>query len=91
MYKRQELSAEEAHAISREGASLTTVELADDRWPQLAAGEKVSITPDDYGAVPVQGELVLLTQHEVALRRVDELAGEVVVHFPRSGYRVEKR
>lgn len=88
--ERSELGAEEAHAISRDAASLTAVELADDRWPQLAAGEKVSVTPDDYGAVPVQGELVRLTQHEVALRRVDERAGEVVVHFPRGGYRVEK-
>ena len=28
---------------------------------------------------------------DVAVRRADERAGEVVVHFPRAGYRVEAR
>jgi hypothetical protein len=44
------------------------------------------VTPDDYGKVPVAGELVTLTLHEIAVRRRDERAGEVVVHFPRLGY-----
>ncbi len=52
----------------------------------LQAGQRVTVTPDDYGKVPVTGELVTLDLHEVALRRVDERAGEVVVHFPRIGY-----
>jgi glutathione S-transferase len=52
----------------------------------LRAGQRVSVTPDDYGKVPVSGELVTLDLHEVAVRRVDERAGELVVHFPRIGY-----
>jgi hypothetical protein len=52
----------------------------------LAEGQRVTVTPDDYGKVPVEGELVTLRVQEVALRRVDERAGEVVVHFPRIGY-----
>jgi hypothetical protein len=47
------------------------------------------VTPDDYGKVPVTGELVTLDLHEIAVRRVDARAGEVVVHFPRLGYVVE--
>ena len=47
-----------------------------------------SVTPDDYGKVPVVGELVTLDLQEIAIRRVDERAGEVVVHFPRIGYTV---
>jgi glutathione S-transferase len=55
----------------------------------LRAGQRVSVTPDDYGKVPVTGELVTLDLQEVAIRRVDQRAGEVVVHFPRIGYSVE--
>jgi glutathione S-transferase len=56
----------------------------------LHAGERVSVTPDDYGQVPVTGELVTLELHEVALRREDPRVGTVVTHFPRIGYRIER-
>lgn len=56
----------------------------------LRAGERVSVSPDDYGRVPVTGELVTLELHEVAVRRQDPRVGEVVTHFPRIGYRVER-
>lgn len=54
----------------------------------LKAGAKVAVTPDDTGKIPVSGELVTLNAHEVAVRRIDEKAGELVVHFPRAGYHV---
>jgi glutathione S-transferase len=57
---------------------------------RLNAGERVTVTPDDYGKVPVAGELVTLELHEVAVRRVDARIGTVVTHFPRIGYRVER-
>jgi hypothetical protein len=47
------------------------------------------VTPQDYGAVPVTGELERLTHSDIAIRREDAQAGEVVVHFPRLGYRVD--
>ena len=56
----------------------------------LLAGETVAITPDDYGKVPVMGELVTLQPDEVAVRRRDARVGELVVHFPRVGYSVER-
>ena len=56
----------------------------------LVAGTIVSVTPDDYGKVPVTGELVTLLRDEIAVRRTDSRAGEVVVHFPRVGYCVER-
>lgn len=56
----------------------------------LDPGERVSVTPADYGKVPVVGELVTLELHEVAVRREDARVGEVVTHFPRIGYRVER-
>jgi glutathione S-transferase len=57
---------------------------------QLRAGERVSVAPDDYGKVPVTGELVTLGLHEVAVHRQDPRIGTVVTHFPRIGYRIER-
>ena len=56
----------------------------------LAAGDRVCITPDDYGKIPVEGELVTLTINEVAVRRLTAEAGELVTHFPRLGYRITR-
>ena len=44
---------------------------------------------DDYGFDPVEGELVGSSVHELALRRSAPEVGEVVVHFPRAGFRVQ--
>lgn len=49
-------------------------------------GAPVRIRADDYGRDPVEGALVFIDDREVALRRVDPVAGAVVVHFPRLGY-----
>lgn len=56
----------------------------------LARGTRVTIAPTDYGIDPVEGELVLSRPNELAVRRVDARAGEVVVHFPRIGFEVRK-
>jgi hypothetical protein len=56
----------------------------------LKDGEDVSVTPDDYGRDPVRGRLAALSVQEVGVRRVDALVGEVIVHFPRVGYRIER-
>ncbi|MEH6585759.1 MAG: glutathione S-transferase family protein [Halioglobus sp.] len=89
--KRSEISAAEALAIARDSIALAKHEFAVDRWPQIECDVPVVVTPEDYGAVPVHGELVSLTQHEIAVRRADDRVGEVVVHFPRVGYKVEKQ
>jgi len=83
------MSAEEALDIARAALVDATSHIADDAWPFLAADTAVTVTPQDYGAVPVGGRLLRLTHEEIAIRREDRQAGEVVVHFPRLGYRVE--
>ena len=55
-----------------------------------AAGDRVSITPTDTGHDPVEGELVLSAPDEIAVRRNDPRAGNVVVHFPRIGFQMKK-
>lgn len=88
--ERQELSAEEALVIARD-ATPAGGDRVDERDPLgLRRGDPVRITSQDYGAVPVEGVLESLTVSEVALRRHGKRVGEVVVHFPRTGYHVEK-
>ena len=57
--------------------------------PQLQAGQPVTVTPTDYGMDPVAGTLVGLNDDEVVLRRTDDRAGTVHVHFPRAGYQLK--
>ena len=91
---RRELPADEALRVAREatpavGAGIT---LHDEVAVALGlqAGDRVRVSPDDYGKDPVEGELWNYTLHEVAVRREDPRAGTVVVHFPRALYRVER-
>jgi hypothetical protein len=53
------------------------------------AGQSVTIAATDYGIDPVAGTLVGLSQTEAVLRRTDERAGTVHVHFPRAGYQIK--
>ena len=55
----------------------------------LNFGESVAVVPNDYGIDPVKGELLLSKQDEVMIKRIDERAGELYVHFPRVGYKIE--
>jgi hypothetical protein len=57
----------------------------------IAPGDRVVVHADDYGFEEVEGELVASNASELALRRSDARVGEVVVHFPRAGFRVRKR
>jgi hypothetical protein len=52
----------------------------------ISLGERVRIAATDYGMDPVEGDLVLSAADEIALRRTDSRAGDVVVHFPRVGF-----
>lgn len=61
-----------------------------DRNPEgLWAGDQVTVTPTDYGAVPVEGTLIGMDFRQITVRRSSELTGGVNTHFPRAGYRVE--
>ncbi len=89
--QRSEMEAAEALAIARDSASTVEPRVEDDAWPRLAPGVRVSVTPQDYGQDPVAGELLRLTHSDIAIRRTNERAGEVVVHFPRAGYEVTEQ
>ena len=86
---RSELGALEALAIARAASPLPGAGVDPADATGLRAGDRVTVTPDDYGRVPVTGELITLVVDEVAVRRSTPETGEVVVHFPRLNYRIE--
>ena len=57
---------------------------------ELIDGDHVSVTPTDYGDIPVTGVLRSLSPTSVCVEREDDAVGSVHVHFPRSGYRIER-
>jgi glutathione S-transferase len=86
--KRSDMTAAEALTIAKAATPApASVDAADPSG--LKAGQKISITPDDTGKVPVSGELVGLAADRISLKRSDPKVGEVVVHFPRAGYIVQ--
>ena len=54
------------------------------------AGEAVTVSATDYGQDPVAGSLVGLSADAVVIRRSDERAGLLQVHFPRFGFQIRK-
>jgi glutathione S-transferase len=86
------------HGSPEEITAVTAVEIAHAATPATAPGadsgdpngrrpgERVSVVHVDFGRDPVAGELVASSVHEIAIRRRDERAGDVVVHLPRERY-----
>ena len=87
---RHEIGREEALDIAK--AATTIVEpTADPGEPNgLKPGDQVHVFADDYGRDPVAGELVSSSAQHIAIKRSDERVGEVVVHFPRAGFLVNR-
>jgi glutathione S-transferase len=86
--RERELSPAEALAIARDATPLTPVAADDGDLNGRKPGDRVQVTPDDYGKIPVEGTIVSLSAQHIAIRRQDERAGEIVVHFPRAGFLV---
>ena len=81
-----DMTAEEALDIARVATPLPTAGIAEGQAGGWRNGQKVAVTPDDTGKVPVIGELATLNVEEIAIRRNDPRVGEIVVHFPRAGF-----
>jgi len=86
---RSDIDASEALDIAKASTPERTVHRVDETDPlELRAGEFVSVTPSDYGKVPVTGELMTLNVESIALLRHDPRVGDVITHFPRIGYHI---
>jgi glutathione S-transferase len=85
---REEMSADEALAIAAKASPETVAENDPNDPNERKVGDKVCVVPDDYGRVEVGGEIVSLSAQHIAIRRLDERIGEIVIHFPRAGFLV---
>lgn len=86
-----ELSATDAIEVAR---NATPAPLPDEAFSDpnsFVAGDQVSVSAVDYGVNPVEGELVFSGSEEIIIRREDERAGVVHVHFPRYGFSISQR
>jgi glutathione S-transferase len=86
-----EMSSEEALEVARNATPAALPEEQFDEPNGYEAGQQVVIAAIDYGVDPVAGELLFAGSEELILRREDERGGVVHVHFPRFGFRIEKR
>lgn len=85
----EKFSAADALAVA---LSSTPAALHDDIFQDehgIALGSQVTIRSENFGLEPTQGELLAATRMHYTLRRTDERAGTVHVHFPRIGYQLK--
>ena len=86
----EKMTSEAAIAVARAGKPAPFSK----PWADVhgaSPGELVTVTPTDTGFDPVDGTLVISSTNEIAIKRNDPRAGEVVVHFPRVGFQLKKR
>ena len=85
------LPAEDAVTLARDSEPASEQLIEPEPWlADIAAGDTVTVTPSDYGEVPVRGRLHRLTGEDVAVRISPDDVGDLVVHFPRIGYEVKR-
>ncbi|MBX2836780.1 MAG: glutathione S-transferase [Gammaproteobacteria bacterium] len=85
----KEISAEEALSVASHSFTSTEIEKECFGESDWQPGMKVSILPDVGGGDPeVQGDLISINSTQIAIKRSDSKAGNVVIHFPRIGYRI---
>lgn len=87
--KLEESSGEEALAEARDSEPVLP-NLANAPPAGLALGDRVRVTPVDYGLVPVEGTLRACSCDEIVLEREAPEVGRVMTHFPAPGFEIEK-
>ncbi|MNI60228.1 hypothetical protein D3C73_1154240 [compost metagenome] len=86
-----EMTSEQALEVARNAKPAALPDESFDEPNGFEVGQQVTIAATDYGVDPVAGELLFAGREELILRREDERAGLLHVHFPRFGFRIEKR
>jgi glutathione S-transferase len=82
------LSSADAVKVARNCTPLALEHSSDSE--EFPPGTSVEVLPTDYAFDPVAGALQRLGADEIAIRRSDARAGDLVVHFPRAGYEIRK-
>ena len=84
------MTGQQAVDIANSSEIATEPKLATIAAEQLSLGDMVDVMPIDYGFQPTRGELLVASMEEIVVRRLDQRAGHVAVHFPRLGFQVNK-
>ena len=85
----EKFTAADAIAVA---AAATPALLNDDIFQDdhgIPLGTRVRINCESFGPEVTEGELIAATRMHFTLRRLDERAGTVHVHFPRIGYQLK--
>lgn len=83
-----EMEAEAALKVARESSQWLDLDGPLLEPEGIKLGQPVVVRATDYGVDPVEGALIHASVFELVVQRRDERAGEVRVHFPRSGFSV---
>ena len=83
-------SAEEALQVARNSTPATEAGDVFQDEHGIALGSPVLVAADNFGLEPTEGELIAATRTRYTLRRTDDRAGTVHVHFPRVGFTLKK-
>ena len=85
-----DLSAEEALSIAKNAEPMATSGIANNDPQGLTQGMKVSVGPDvESGEQFVSGTVHSADAYTVSINHIADEVGNVCVHFPRTGYRIE--
>ena len=83
-----EISGDDAIALARATQNLQPPDGPLLELEGARVGSEVTVAATDYGVDPVAGRLIHASVFEIVIKRTDPRAGEVVVHFPRAGFKV---
>lgn len=87
--RRENIAAAEAHDEARTAEPDLSVDIDADDPQNLEPGMQVKVEADDFSMRGrVEGEVLRVSPLEITLRRHTDDFGDLVIHFPRLGYRV---
>ena len=86
----EQMTPEQAFDVAKQAEPAETKYISNESNGTWTVGERLRVTPDDTGRVPVEGSFVAADGHEIVLRLSDEKAGNINVHFPRAGFEIVK-
>ena len=78
------------HPVLTSDIALASMFWRQDSGRHIETLDDLSDAAESFGLEPTAGELIAATRTRYTLRRVDERAGEVFVHFPRIGFILKK-
>jgi glutathione S-transferase len=81
----KEMTSEEAFDVAKQAEPMYMENIRKSEWH---VGQRLQVTPDDTGRVPVEGTFIAADDYEIVIRLTDEQAGNINVHFPRAGFDV---